>query len=73
MGEDGIELAEGRVRFAPAVVIQLVVYVVSIVLAYGALDRRITALEAQRQSDAQRLERMENKIDRLLELRRNQP
>lgn len=34
---------------------------------YRNLDKRITTLESQRQNESQRLDRMESKIDRLLE------
>lgn len=54
-------------RFTPAQFAQVVCYLVAIVLAYAKLDKRITALETHQEAEAQRLERIENKVDRLLE------
>lgn len=50
-----------------SIVAQVVGYVLGLFTVYNLMTSRLTALETQRALDSQRMERMENKIDRLLE------
>jgi hypothetical protein len=67
VADEPIEISRGRVRFAAGTVVQIIIYVLLLAAVHASLDKRITALEAQRAEDAKRLERIENKLDRLLE------
>jgi hypothetical protein len=54
-----------RVRWS--MVVQFIGWVVGLFVVYNAMTSRLTALETNRANDTQRIERIESKIDRLLE------
>lgn len=54
-----------RVRWS--IVAQLIAYVVGLFVIYNAMTSRLTMLETNRSNDIQRMERIESKLDRLLE------
>lgn len=52
---------------AITVVLAIVGWILAGIGDYRRIENRVTTLEAQRQGDSQRLDRMEDKIDRILE------
>lgn len=66
-GEDRRQDDDPQVSVRWSVVFQVVGYVVGLIVIYTAMTNRLTALETNRANDTLRLERVEAKIDRLLE------
>jgi hypothetical protein len=56
-----------RVRWS--IVAQIIGWAVGLFVVYNAMTSRLTALETNRANDTQRMERIESKLDRLLEQR----
>lgn len=54
-----------RVRWS--IVVQIIAYVLGLFVAYNAMNARLTTLETNRANDISRMERIESKLDRLLE------
>lgn len=72
-GEDRRETTDDprvKVSIVLAVLGCLFSYLLGLFSLYNAMTGRLTALEANRANDAQRIERIEAKIDRLLERER---
>ena len=59
----------GRVRMGTGDIVRLVVWVVTITLAYGALSERISVLETKYDGLSYQLQKVNDKLDRLLERR----
>lgn len=57
-----------RVRWS--IVAQVIGWAVGLFVVYNAMTSRLTALETNRANDTQRMERIESKLDRLLEQRK---
>lgn len=60
----------GTFRVKWPIIVQIVSWAVGLFVIYNAMTSRLTALETNRANDTQRMERMESKIDRLLEQRK---
>jgi hypothetical protein len=58
----------GKLRIEPGLLLQIVAYVVGLAVAYGAMSARVAVVESKQIDGDRRMERMEQKIDRLLEL-----
>ncbi len=61
------ETTNGRIKVSPGLLVQIAIWLVSVLLAYGALSERIAVLESYRITDSQRMERVEAKLDTLLQ------
>lgn len=59
------DLDKSRVSLTFA--LQILVWVVSAVMTYGAITNRIVAVETKQEETGRRMERIENKLDRVLE------
>jgi hypothetical protein len=57
-----------RVKWS--IVLQVVSWAIGLFVIYNAMTSRLTALETNRANDTQRMERIESKLDRLLEQRK---
>lgn len=57
----------GRFKLSPAQIAQVAVWLVTIMLAYGALSTRIAVLETKYDALSAQLSNISAKIDRLLE------
>lgn len=68
-GEDRRE-AEPETKIRWSIIVQVVGWVVGLFMIYNAMDRRLTTVETNRQNDTLRMERIESKLDRLLEQER---
>lgn len=53
-----------------SMVVQVIGYLLGMFVVYNAMTSRLTALETYRQTDSQRMERIENKLDAALSLGR---
>lgn len=77
--EDELDRRDGEDRRAPvadenpqlrirwSIAVQVIVWIVGLFIIYNTMTARLTTLETNRQNDTMRMERMENKLDRLLE------
>lgn len=57
-----------RLRISPQTAWNLLTLVIAVLLAWGTANARVSVLESQQRGIDQRMERIENKIDRLYEL-----
>lgn len=57
----------GRIKMSPSTLAQLVVWLVSILLAYGALNARISVLETKNDTQARDLIEIKNDVKALLQ------
>ena len=64
MAENG----NGRLRISPELALQIIVYVIGLAVAYGAMSSRVAVVETKQESAGQRMERMENKLDQLIQM-----
>lgn len=55
-----------RLNVRWSLVWQIVGYLIGMFVVYNAMTSRLTALETYRQTDSQRMERIENKLDAVL-------
>lgn len=62
--------SNGRIKVDPTVAIQIIAWIVAALVTYGAINARVAVVESKQTALEQRMERIENKIDRLLELAR---
>lgn len=62
----GRNQANGRLKFNASVVIQIAVYLVTIMLGYAAVTSRLAVVETKQSDTERRLFSIENKIDVLL-------
>lgn len=62
-------LANGRIKIDPRLLITLVGWIVTIVLAWGYMGARVAVVETKQGDADRRMERIEGKIDRLIERR----
>ena len=62
--------SDPRVRLTQGFVMQLITWIVAALLTYAAVNARVAVLETKEQSSEQRMERIENKVDRVLEVLR---
>jgi F0F1-type ATP synthase membrane subunit b/b' len=67
MSDEALDVRNGRLRIAPGTVVQIVVYVIALVLTYGALDKRIAALEIKYDRIAQDLAEIKADTKQLLQ------
>lgn len=65
-GDDRRESDE-RLNVQWSIVFQVLGYILGLFVVYNAMTGRLTALETNRANDAMRMERMENKLDQLLQ------
>lgn len=56
----------GRIRVNPAVLVQIVAWLVSILLAYGALNARISVLETKYDQQARDISEIKADVKQLL-------
>ena len=56
----------GNVRFSTSELIRVAVWVVTIMLAYGALSERISVLETKYDNLSYQLQKIDDKLDRIL-------
>lgn len=63
----GEPVTNGRLRVSWSVAIQIVAWLVAVLLAYGAVDARVAVLESKQGLLERQIERIENKLDRVLE------
>jgi len=59
--------SNGTLRISVKVALQVVAYIVAVLLAYAAVSTDIAVLKNEINTTEKRLERIENKVDRLLE------
>lgn len=59
--------SNGRLRVGSGIALQIIVYVIVVVLAYAALDRRIAVLEAKYDRIASDLTEIKSDLKRLLQ------
>jgi ABC-type polar amino acid transport system ATPase subunit len=69
-GEERREEDSDMFRVKWSMVFQVIGWVLGLFVVYNAMTSRLTALETNRANDTQRIERIESKIDRLLEQQR---
>lgn len=60
----------GRWKVDPMVALHLIGWLVFSLLTYGAVDSRVAVVESRQSDSERRLERIENKVDKLLDLAR---
>lgn len=65
-GEDRRD-SEPRLNVQWSLIFQVVGYILGLFVVYNAMTGRLTALETNRANDALRMERIENKLDVLLQ------
>lgn len=61
----------GKLRIDPGFALQIIVYVVGLAMAYGAISSRVAVVETKQEHQQDRMERMESKIDQLLQFASN--
>jgi hypothetical protein len=66
---DQQEIQIGKLKMGMGELVRLVIWVVTITLAYGALSERISVLETKYDSLSRQLHSIDAKLDRILERR----
>lgn len=62
------EQGNGRLRIDPGVALQIIVYVIVLAVAYGAMSSRVAVVETKQEAVGHRMERIENKLDQLIQM-----
>ena len=60
----------GRMKLDPTVALQILAWIIAAVFTYGAISSRVAVVESRQGDSERRMERIESKVDRLLELAR---
>lgn len=63
---------DGSTSISASLVMSIVVWIVGAVLTYGAVNARLSVIESKQQDSDSRLERIEDKLDLVLERRRHE-
>lgn len=58
----------GVVKLKTSVAMQIVAWIVGALITYSAISARVAVVESKQSASDQRIERIENKLDRVLEL-----
>lgn len=61
-------MTERLMKISPQLALNVLTIVIAVLAAWGAANARVSVLESQQRGIDQRMERIENKIDRLYEL-----
>jgi hypothetical protein len=56
------------VKLKTSVAMQIVAWIVGILITYSVISARVAVVESKQNASDQRIERIENKLDRVLEL-----
>lgn len=62
--------SNGRIKVEPTVAIQVIAWIIAAVFTYGIINARVSVVESKQDASERRMERIEQKVDRLLELAR---
>lgn len=60
-------LDDTRFRLTPSFVVQVCAWLVAALMTYSAMSARVAVVETKESGTEQRMERIENKLDRVLE------
>lgn len=63
---------DGSTSISASLVMSIVVWIVGAVLTYGAVNARLSVIESKQKDSDSRLERIEDKLDLVLERRRHE-
>lgn len=73
--DGGVPLGEyeSQIRLDRALAVQIVAWIVAALLTYGAVNARVSVVESKQYENERRLQRIEEKVDRLIEMWRIRP
>jgi hypothetical protein len=61
--------SNGRIRIDPMVAFQVIAWIVAALVTYGAINARVSVVESRQGESDRRLQRIEDKVDQLLQRR----